>query len=157
MVADARRARLARYLLRIAALTYLLLLLALPVLMVFYRTFEDGLAPVLKALARPGFQHAFWLTLTITAIVVPINTIFGVITALVMVRREFRGKALLNGLIDLPFALSPIIVGLSLILTGASTAGSDRSWKGPGSRSSSRCRAWSSPPSSCPCRSWSGR
>ncbi len=117
VVADARRARLARYLLRIGALTYLLLLLALPVLMVFYKTFEDGLAPVLKAVARPGFQHAFWLTLTITAIVVPINTIFGVITALVMARREFRGKALLNGLIDLPFALSPIIVGLALILT----------------------------------------
>jgi sulfate transport system permease protein len=47
---------------------------------------------------------------------VPINTVFGVITALAMVRREFRGKALLNALIDLPFALSPIIIGLSLIL-----------------------------------------
>jgi sulfate/thiosulfate transport system permease protein len=117
VVSSAWRTRLARYLLRAVALTYLLLLLALPVLMVFYRTFEDGLAPVLKAIARPGFQHAFWLTLTITAIVVPINTVFGVITATVMVRREFRGKALLNALIDLPFALSPIIVGLALILT----------------------------------------
>jgi sulfate/thiosulfate transport system permease protein len=117
VVSSASRTRLAKYLVRSAALIYLLLLLALPVLMVFYRTFEDGLAPVLKALARPGFQHAFWLTLLITAIVVPINTIFGVITALVMVRREFRGKALLNGLIDLPFALSPVIIGLALILT----------------------------------------
>ena len=86
---------------------------------------DDGLLQDLRArsragaqghLAGPGFQHAFWLTLTITAIVVPINTVFGVITALVMVRREFRGKALLNALIDLPFALSPIIIGLSLIL-----------------------------------------
>ncbi len=117
VVSRAWRTRTAKYLVRSVALIYLLLLLALPVLMVFYRTFEDGLAPVLKALARPGFQHAFWLTLLITAIVVPINTIFGVITALVMVRREFRGKALLNGLIDLPFALSPIIIGLALILT----------------------------------------
>lgn len=101
---------------RVIALGYLALLLALPILMVFVRTFDHGLDPVLKALARPGFQHAFWLTLTITAIVVPINTVFGVLTALVMVRRTFRGKALLNSLIDLPFALSPIVIGLSLIL-----------------------------------------
>ncbi len=111
-----RSARAAKYLVRFVALGYLLLLLALPVMMVFYKTFEQGLEPVLKAISRPGFQHAFWLTLTITAIVVPINTVFGVITALAMVRREFRGKALLNALIDLPFALSPVIIGLSLIL-----------------------------------------
>ena len=112
----ARSARATKYLVRFVALGYLLLLLALPVMMVFFKTFEHGLEPVLKAISRPGFQHAFWLTLTITAIVVPINTVFGVITALAMVRHEFRGKALLNALIDLPFALSPIIIGLSLIL-----------------------------------------
>jgi len=116
VVSNARSARATKYIVRFVALGYLLLLLALPVMMVFYKTFEQGIEPVLKALSRPGFQHAFWMTLTITAIVVPINTVFGVITALAMVRREFRGKALLNALIDLPFALSPIIIGLSLIL-----------------------------------------
>jgi sulfate transport system permease protein len=116
VVYGTRSARAAKYIIRCVALAYLLLLLALPVMMVFYKTFEQGLEPVLKAISRPGFQHAFWMTLTITAIVVPINTVFGVITALAMARREFRGKALLNALIDLPFALSPIVIGLSLIL-----------------------------------------
>ena len=116
VVSNARSARATKYIVRFVALGYLLLLLALPVMMVFYKTFEQGIEPVLKALSRPGFQHAFWMTLTITAIVVPINTVFGVITALAMVRREFRGKALLNALIDLPFALSPVVIGLSLVL-----------------------------------------
>lgn len=120
------RARAVRYLLRCAALGYLLLLLVLPVAMVFLRTFEHGLDPVLDAISRPGFQHAFWLTLTITAIVVPINTVFGILTALVMVRCEFRGKALLDALINVPFALSPIIVGLALILTWGRSG-----WFGP--------------------------
>ena len=111
-----QRARATKLGVRAIALTYLALLLALPVAMVFIRTFEHGLAPVLKALQSPAFQHAFWLTLTITAIAVPLNTIFGVIAALVLVRRRFRGKWILNALIDLPFALSPVVIGLSLIL-----------------------------------------
>jgi sulfate transport system permease protein len=116
VVRSARQARAARLGVRVIALGYLLLLLALPVLTVFYRTFEHGFDPVLQALARPSFQHAFWITLAITAIVVPVNTVFGVITALALVRRSFPGKGLLNALIDLPFALSPIVIGLSAIL-----------------------------------------
>ncbi len=157
VVSNARSARATTYLVRGIALAYLALLLVLPVAMVFFKTFDQGIEPVLKAIARPGFQHAFWLTLTITAIVVPINTVFGVITALVMVRREFRGKALLNALIDLPFALSPIIIGLSLILVWGKYG-----WFGPTLEASGiqfifRCRAWSWQPSSCVSRSWSGR
>ena len=75
-----------RYGVRSVALLYLLLLLALPIALVFFRTFEHGLEPVIKAIQRPSFQAAFWLTLTITAIAVPINTIFGVIAALTLVR-----------------------------------------------------------------------
>jgi sulfate transport system permease protein len=111
-----RRAWLARTSLRTIALGYLLLLLALPVLLVFWRTFEHGLGPVLAALQRPAFQSAFWLTLQITLVAVPINTAFGIVAALAIVRRRFPGRGLLNALIDLPFALSPVVIGLSLVL-----------------------------------------
>jgi sulfate transport system permease protein len=110
------RGGIARIGLRAVALGYLLMLLALPVVMVFWRTFENGLEPVLQALGRPAFQSAFWLTLQITLIAVPINTIFGIVAALALVRRRFPGRALLNALIDLPFAVSPVVIGLSLVL-----------------------------------------
>jgi sulfate transport system permease protein len=113
---DRTVARAARLGLRSMVLLYLALILALPVLMIFWRTFEGGIEPVLKAIARPAFQSAFWLTVTITAIAVPVNTVFGIIAALAIVRRRFPGRGLLNGLIDLPFALSPVIIGLALIL-----------------------------------------
>jgi sulfate transport system permease protein len=64
----------------------------------------------------PAAIHAFYLTVLVAAIAVPLNTIFGVITALVLERTNVRGKALLNALIDLPFAVSPVVVGLALIL-----------------------------------------
>jgi sulfate transport system permease protein len=102
--------------LRLVVLGYLTFILALPVFMVFWRTFEDGLEPVLKAISRPAFQSAFWMTLQITAIAVPVNTVFGILAALMLVRRRFPGRSLLNALIDLPFAISPVVIGLSLVL-----------------------------------------
>jgi len=108
-----RKARLA---IRAVGLGYLALLLALPVALIFYRTFEGGITPVLTAIKAPAFQHAFWLTVTLTAIAVPINTVFGVVTALALVRKRFPGRGLLNAVIDLPFALSPVVIGLSLLL-----------------------------------------
>jgi sulfate transport system permease protein len=116
----------ARYGLRFAALTYLMLLLVLPVGLVFYRTFQHGLEPVWNAMTDPDFLHALWLTLLIALIAVPLNTIFGVACALVLVRQRFRGKAVLNALVDLPFALSPVVVGLALFLVYARTG-----WFGP--------------------------
>ena len=116
----------ARYGLRFAALAYLMLLLVLPVGLVFYRTFEHGLEPVWNAMTDPDFLHALWLTLLIALIAVPLNTIFGVACALVLVRQRFRGKAVLNALVDLPFALSPVVVGLALFLVYARTG-----WFGP--------------------------
>jgi sulfate/thiosulfate transport system permease protein len=106
----------ARLGLRVAALGYLALLLALPVALVFWRTFENGFDPVWQTLHDPGFLHALWLTILIAAIAVPANAIFGVICAFVLVRQRFHGKRILNALIDLPFALSPVVVGLSLVL-----------------------------------------
>jgi sulfate transport system permease protein len=108
-----RRNKLA---LRFVALGYLFLLLAAPVGLVFYRTFENGLGPAWDAVTTPEAQHAFWLTLVMVGTAVPINTVFGVITAIVLVRHRFPGKALMNASIDLPFAISPVVIGLALIL-----------------------------------------
>lgn len=102
--------------LRGAALGYLALLLVAPVGMVCYRALEHGIGPAWDAVTTPDALHAFWLTIVMVAIAVPLNTIFGVATALLLVRQRFRGRAVLNALIDLPFAISPIVVGLALIL-----------------------------------------
>jgi sulfate/thiosulfate transport system permease protein len=102
--------------LRVAALGYLALLLVAPVCLVFYRTFEHGLEPVWRSLTTPEAQHAFWLTIVMVAVAVPANTVFGVGFALLLERTKVRGKAMLNALVDVPFAVSPVVVGLALIL-----------------------------------------
>jgi sulfate transport system permease protein len=105
-----------RYSLRLVALFYLSAILIAPLGIVFYRTFEDGFRPAWEALSAPDTIHAFKLTLIITAIAVPLNTVFGIVCALAIVRKRFPGKGLLNAFIDLPLALSPVVVGLSLFL-----------------------------------------
>jgi sulfate/thiosulfate transport system permease protein len=102
--------------LRTVALGYLAVLLIIPIGLIFYRTFEDGVGAVWDAVTTPAAISAFSLTLTVTAIAVPLNTIFGVLCALALARGRFRGKWLLDTLIDLPFAISPVVVGLALIL-----------------------------------------
>ena len=105
-----------RHLLRSVALLYLAAILAGPLTIVFWRTFQHGVTPAWGALSSHDTIHAFELTLVITAIAVPINTLFGIICALAIVRRSFPGKGLLNAFIDLPLALSPVVVGLALFL-----------------------------------------
>jgi sulfate transport system permease protein len=100
----------------VVALGYLAALLAIPVAMVFYRTFEGGIGPALDAVTAPAAQHAFWLTCLMVAIAVPLNTVFGVGLGLALVRGRWRGKTLVSALVDLPFAVSPVVVGLALIL-----------------------------------------
>jgi sulfate/thiosulfate transport system permease protein len=102
--------------LRFFALGYLSLLLLIPIAMIFFRAFEDGAGAALDAVTTPEALHAFYLTILIAAIAVTANTIFGVGCALLLVRTNFRGKALLNAAIDLPFAISPVVIGLSLYL-----------------------------------------
>lgn len=102
--------------LRFFALGYLSMLLLIPVGMIFYRAFGDGAGAAWDAVTTPEALHAFYLTILIAAIAVTANTIFGVGCALLLVRTEFRGKALLNAAIDLPFAISPVVIGLSLYL-----------------------------------------
>ena len=118
--AGARRAgarpRAGRLGLRFAALGYLTLLVLAPVAMIFYRTFEHGLAPVWKAVTAPDAVHSFVLSLELVAIAVPLNTVFGIGMALMLERRRVRGRGLIDVLLDLPFAISPVVVGLALLL-----------------------------------------
>ena len=107
---------MARWGLRIVGLGYLALLLALPVGLIFWRTFEHGFGAAWHSVTTPEARHALWLTILITAIVVPANTVFGVTLALAIVRRRFAGKGIVNALVDLPLALSPVVVGLALLL-----------------------------------------
>ena len=102
--------------LRVVALAYLLLLLILPLGLVFWRTFENGLAPVWDSLTSPSVLHAFRVTGIVAFWTVLLNTIFGVGAALLLVRHRFPGKRLFSAVIDLPLAVSPVVVGLALIL-----------------------------------------
>jgi sulfate transport system permease protein len=102
--------------LRALGLGYLAALLLVPIGVVFYRTFEHGVGAVWDSITTPAAISAFSLTLTVTAIAVPLNTIFGVLCALALARGRFRGKPVLNAIIDLPFAISPVVVGLALVL-----------------------------------------
>jgi sulfate/thiosulfate transport system permease protein len=114
--------------LRAIALGYLLVLLLAPLGMVFYRTFQHGLEPVWQALSNHETVHAFEITLIATAIAVPLNTVFGVLCALAIVRRRFRGKGILNAFIDLPLAISPVVVGLCLFLLYSPRSGWFGTW-----------------------------
>ena len=105
-----------RWFLRIASLGFLLVVLLGPLAMLFWRTFEDGGHGAWRALSAHDTLHAFQVTLIVTAIAVPLNTIFGVTCALAIVRRRFPGRGLVNAFVDLPLALSPVVVGLALFL-----------------------------------------
>ena len=97
-------------------LGYLAFLLILPVGLIGWRTFADGLSPVIDALTSDDAVHAFRVTLIVAVWAVLLNTVFGVGAALLLVRGRIPGKRLLSALIDLPLAVSPVIVGLALIL-----------------------------------------
>ncbi|MDQ1672831.1 MAG: sulfate/thiosulfate transport system permease protein [Frankiaceae bacterium] len=105
-----------RYALRFVALAYLALILILPVGLIIYRTFSSGLGEVFDALGTQDALHAFRLTVEVAVVAVVANTIFGVGAALLLVRHRFPGRRLLNAFIDLPLAVSPVVVGLALIL-----------------------------------------
>jgi sulfate transport system permease protein len=106
----------ARWGLRGLAFGYLGLLLLAPVGMIFYKTFEHGLGPPLEAMTSPDALHAIYLTLLMVAIAVPLNTVFGVGCALLLVRHNWKCNAIVDGLINLPFAISPVVIGLALFL-----------------------------------------
>jgi sulfate/thiosulfate transport system permease protein len=105
-----------RWTLRIIAVGYVLGLVALPVLTVSRLTFQNGLQPVLDSLQNPDLISAARLGLFVAVTSVLINTVFGVGIAVLLVRYRFPGRRLLNALIDLPVSISPIVVGIALIL-----------------------------------------
>jgi len=107
---------LRRYALRFTALGYLTLLLVLPVAMVFRRAFEDGVGAAWEAVTTPEAKHAFLITIVIALIAVPANTIFGIACAIAIVRQRFPGKGIVNAVVDLPLALSPVVIGLAFLL-----------------------------------------
>jgi len=102
--------------LRSIALGYLALLLVLPVGFVFFKTFEHGIGAAWDSVTTPAARHSFWLTIELVAIAVPLCTIFGVVAAIAIVRQRWRGRTIFNALLDIPFAVSPVVIGLALLL-----------------------------------------
>jgi sulfate transport system permease protein len=98
------------------ALSYLGVVLLGPLSMLFWRIYEEGASKAWAAVTEPDTLHAFKVTLEIAAIAVPLNTVFGIVVGLAIVRTRFPGKGLVNAFVDLPLALSPVVVGLSLFL-----------------------------------------
>ncbi len=98
------------------ALTFLGLVLYIPAINVFYQAFHKGFGPFLHNLSEPNFQHAVRVTLLLAAIAVPLNTLFGLATAFALAHKRFPGRTLLLSIVDLPFAISPVVAGLMIVL-----------------------------------------
>ncbi|WP_246186779.1 sulfate ABC transporter permease [Microlunatus speluncae] len=116
-----------RWALRLIVVGYLSLLIIWPVGLVAQATFARGLAPVLDALSQPEVIFAFQLSVSVAFWAVVINTVFGVGISLLLVRYQFPGRRLLSALIDLPLSVSPVVVGLALLLA----YGGRNGWFGP--------------------------
>jgi sulfate transport system permease protein len=122
-----RRKASTTYLFRIVAIGYLFMLVAWPVGLVAQNTFADGFDALDSALGDPNTRNALWLTLKVAIIAVAINLVFGVGVSLLLVRYRFPGRRILSALIDLPLSVSPIVVGLALLLV----YNPRNSWLGP--------------------------
>jgi sulfate/thiosulfate transport system permease protein len=110
------RGRFARGSLAAAAIVYVALLLLLPLIGIVTKAFEPGVSIIGDTLSSPDVQHAFLLTGIITVITIVVTTFFGLVVAWVLVRQRFLGRSLMNAVVDLPFALSPVTVGLAAVL-----------------------------------------
>lgn len=100
----------------VAAIAYLSIILFIPAINVFFQAFKDGFSPFLSNLTEPAFLNAVKLTVVIALLVVPINIVFGLCAAWVIARNQFRGRTLLISLLDIPFAVSPVVAGLMIVL-----------------------------------------
>jgi sulfate transport system permease protein len=116
----------ARYAVRYGSLAYLLVILVAPVGLIFYRAFEHGFGTFWSAITTPYAVHALKLTVEVAVVAVPLNTAFGILCALAIVRHRIPGMGLVNAIVDLPMALSPVVVGLSLYLLYG-----NQGWFGP--------------------------
>jgi sulfate transport system permease protein len=113
---DLKRARRVRRLLITLSLIAVSILLLIPLVGILWTALKPGLSVITETLAQPDVRHAFYLTLIITVITVVVTGVFGVIVAWVLVRQRFKGRSFLNAIVDLPFALSPVTVGLACVL-----------------------------------------
>ena len=120
---DTAAHRVTRWTLRLIVIGYLLFLVIWPVALVAAKTFANGLAPVINALRQPEVIFAFQLTLSAAFWAVVINTIFGVGISLLLVRYTFPGRRALNAMVDLPLSVSPVVVGLALVLVYSGRTG----------------------------------
>src|ERR1700757_602543 len=111
-----RSSSLVRYLIRYVALAYIFVLLVVPVTVILWRTFQPGFDQFFDWISTPAAVSALNLSVLVVAIVVPLNVVFGIPTALMLARNRFRGKGVLQAIIDLPFAVSPVVVGVALIV-----------------------------------------
>ncbi len=105
-----------KWVLRTVVVSYLFLLIAWPVGLIVQRTFANGTESISTALSDPSLQHAIQMTAIVALSAVAINLVFGVTIALLLVRYEFPGKRVLSALIDVPLSVSPVVVGLALLL-----------------------------------------
>ena len=117
----------ATYVMRFIATAYLFFLVAWPVSLVVTNTFDNGFASIQALFADPDMVVALQLSAYVAVWSVVINTLFGVGISLLLVRKEFPGKRLLNALLDIPLSVSPIVVGLALVLV----YGGRNGWFGP--------------------------
>jgi sulfate transport system permease protein len=113
---SARKGRLQRALMVAIALSYVAVLLLAPLAGITYYGLKSGLEPIGDTFRQSDVQHAFYLTFVIMLVTVVVNTVFGVIVALVLTRDQFPGKRLVSALVDLPLAVSPVIVGIMAVL-----------------------------------------
>ncbi|SCL25375.1 sulfate transport system permease protein [Micromonospora pallida] len=118
---------LGRYVLRLLVVGYLFLLVAWPLYLVGRNAFADGFTDLNAILTDPDVVHALQLTVVIALVAVLVNTVFGVGVSILLVRYDFPGKRLLNALLDMPLSVSPIVVGLALVLVYSGRTG----WFGP--------------------------
>jgi sulfate transport system permease protein len=114
--AEARREKFWRVLLLAIALLYVLVLLLAPLGGIIYYAFKSGVAALGQTFQQPDVLHAFYLTFVIMLVTVVVTSVFGVIVALVLTRDRFPGKRMVSALVDLPLAVSPVIVGLMAVL-----------------------------------------
>lgn len=122
-----RRPSIARYALRVVVVAYLFFLVAWPVSLVAKNAFADGFTDLRDVLDDPDVRHALGLTVRVAIISVVINTVFGVSISILLVRYTFPGRRALNALLDLPLSVSPVVVGLALVLVYGGRDG----WFGP--------------------------
>ena len=142
---SSRRLPLGRWLLIGVVVGWFAILILVPALALVRVALAGGVGSFVEALAAPDAQRAFGLTMAITLMATLVNTVFGLAFAIVLVRHKFWGKTLVDGLVDLPFAVSPIVAGLMLVIlfgpqgwlgrpldawgSGSSTPGPACSWR----------------------------